>query len=293
MFAVIDCITQEVMETGEDYESLVSKYDEIKGLNMYIDFYLSEMYVIIDRKNQQRLATALTIDEALKQINYELEDDYFIGMESDFNKYTCIFLNEKTNEYIAVKDGSLTMEQVESLEMNGFVLYSDIVTGNVGQYLKLHGIDATAAKYEMVPVTLKDAQQFVNNYHRHLSQPQGHKFSVGIKVANQLIGVIIAARPVARLNDDGYTLEVTRCCVMNGFKNAVTKLYGAVCRIAKAMGYKNVITYTLETENGHSMKASGFVCEKKSKGGSWNTSSRKRIDKHPTIPKFKWIRKIA
>lgn len=35
-------------------------------------------------------------------------------------------------------------------------------------------------------------------------------------------------------------------------------LYGACCRIAKAMGYKKIITYILQSETGTSLKASQF-----------------------------------
>ena len=54
------------------------------------------------------------------------------------------------------------------------------------------------------------------------------------------------------------------------------------------MGYKRLITYTLEQENGSSMKATGFECIGLSKGGSWNGNTRKRIDKHPTCKKYRW-----
>ncbi|QPA61394.1 hypothetical protein INQ55_23705 (plasmid) [Lysinibacillus sphaericus] len=151
---------------------------------------------------------------------------------------------------------------------------------------------AKPVKYEIVPVTLKEAQQFVDQYHRHHKQPQGHKFSIGLQINNKLIGVIIAGRPVSRLLDNKQTLEVTRCCVIEGFKNAVSKLYSSVCKAAKAFGYKKVITYTLATETGSSMKAAGFKLDVISAGGSWNSKSRQRVDKHPTTPKFRWVKNL-
>lgn len=42
------------------------------------------------------------------------------------------------------------------------------------------------------------------------------------------------------------------------------------------MGYEEIITYILESENGASLKASGWHKEAVTKGGSWDTPSRHR-----------------
>ena len=55
-----------------------------------------------------------------------------------------------------------------------------------------------------------------------------------------------------------FGLKVNRLCT-DGTRNACSMLYGACIRVAKAMGYKKVITYTLESENGASLKASNFI----------------------------------
>jgi hypothetical protein len=81
-------------------------------------------------------------------------------------------------------------------------------------------------------------------------------------------------------------------CIFSA-KNGISKLYAAACQIAKAMGYKRVITYTLAQENGTSLKASGFQFINMVKGRSWNTKSRNRVDKHPTEDKILWLRAIS
>lgn len=86
--------------------------------------------------------------------------------------------------------------------------------------------------YELTPVTLREARAFVEKYHRHNAPPQGHKFSVGLTLGGDLIGVVIVGRPIARRQDDGKTPEVTRCCVMEGVANANSALYGAAWRAA-------------------------------------------------------------
>ncbi|MBE1466197.1 hypothetical protein H4W33_005209 [Kibdelosporangium phytohabitans] len=63
-------------------------------------------------------------------------------------------------------------------------------------------------------ITLRQAAQFIATHHRHHRPPAGHKFSIGVCDAEtgRLVGVAVVGRPVARLYDDGDTLEVTRSC---------------------------------------------------------------------------------
>ena len=102
-------------------------------------------------------------------------------------------------------------------------------------------------KYELQPMTLAEANAFVEQYHRHHGKVQGHKFSIAINDGNDVIGVAIIGRPVARMLDNGLTLEVTRLCVKNGFKDACSMLYSAAWRATRALGYKRLITYILKS----------------------------------------------
>ena len=143
--------------------------------------------------------------------------------------------------------------------------------------------------YKIIPLSLKEANTYVANYHRHHGKVQGYKFAVGaIDRNNELHGVAIAGRPVARFLDDGRTLEVTRLCT-DGTINLCSFLYSACARIAKEMGYKKIITYILETEPGTSLRAAGWICTGKAGGQSWNNKCRKRNDNEYTfINKLRW-----
>jgi hypothetical protein len=111
----------------------------------------------------------------------------------------------------------------------------------------------------IVPVSLKEAQDFILSYHRHNKPPVGHKFSVGVAGADGLVGVAIVGRPVARGAQDGSTLEVLRVCVApNTQKGACSMLYQTCWRAAKAMGYQRLITYTLQSESGASLRGAGW-----------------------------------
>ena len=46
---------------------------------------------------------------------------------------------------------------------------------------------------ELVPVTLREANGFVQQYHRHHKQVAGHKFSIGVAQDGKLVGVASVA----------------------------------------------------------------------------------------------------
>jgi hypothetical protein len=137
------------------------------------------------------------------------------------------------------------------------------------------------------PITFEEAKIFIKKYHRHHLPPAGWKFGIALNDGEKIVGVIVIGRPVARAMDNGWTLEVTRCCT-DGTKDACSKLYAAAWRAVRAMGYKRLVTYTLTSESGSSLKAAGFKTLYQTKGGSWSCPSRPRIDKHPTQPKLFW-----
>lgn len=125
------------------------------------------------------------------------------------------------------------------------------------------------------PINLKDANEFVNKHHRHHKGVTGYKFAIScIDDNSEIIGVAICGRPVSRYLDNGETIEVNRLCTL-GARNACSLLYSRCCQIAKAMGYKKIITYTLLSENGSSLKASGFVCEGVAGGEIWTGKRNK------------------
>lgn len=133
-----------------------------------------------------------------------------------------------------------------------------------------------------------DAAAFVREYHRHHTQPIGHKFSLAALLDGAVVGVVIVGRPVARGRDDGVTLEVTRLCVLPDAKNACSFLYGAAAKAAFALGYARIGTYTLKSEPGTTLRAAGWTLIGEIKGRSWSCVSRPRTDKHPTTDKLLW-----
>jgi hypothetical protein len=140
---------------------------------------------------------------------------------------------------------------------------------------------------ELQPISFAEACEFVRLHHRHHVPPVGSKFCVAVNDGEKVVGVAIVGRPVARLSDNGWTLEVTRCCT-DGTKNACSTLYAACWRAVRALGYQRLITYVLSSEPGTSLKAANWRCVGERGGGSWSRENRPRIDKHPTLEKWLW-----
>ena len=132
---------------------------------------------------------------------------------------------------------------------------------------------------ELHPITRKQAQNFVNEHHRHHKAPIGDIFRIGLQKNGKIIGVIMVGRPVSRVLDNGKTLEVNRLCVLDGHKNACSFLYAAAAKVGKNLGYTHILTYILSTEPGSSLRAVGWHKEGTTKGRKWNCPSRPREQK--------------
>lgn len=142
----------------------------------------------------------------------------------------------------------------------------------------------------ITPISLEEANAFVAQHHRHRGPVVGCKFCIAVAADlafPEVVGVVIVGRPVARAMDDGWTLEVNRLCT-DGTRNACSMLYGASWRAARALGYTKLITYTLASEPGASLRAAGWRVVGEVRGRSWSTPSRPRVDTAPHQDKLRW-----
>ena len=125
-------------------------------------------------------------------------------------------------------------------------------------------------KLRPIPITLREANNFVEQFHRHSKRTarDGGKFAIGATdESGQLWGIAIVGRPLARMLDDSMTAEVTRTCVRpDAPKNVNSFLYGRCWRIWQQMGGSRMVTYTLATESGASLNGAGWRIAGESKG---------------------------
>ena len=144
----------------------------------------------------------------------------------------------------------------------------------------------------LVPVTLAEAREFVRNFHRHNKPPIGHVFSLAASDGEKMIGVAICGRPISRMLQDGHTLEVLRCCVIDDApKGSCSFLYSRAWRAAAALGWSRLITYTLQSESGASMRGAGWKCVGQSPGATgkaWTNRPGREWQEVTGQAKFRW-----
>ena len=138
------------------------------------------------------------------------------------------------------------------------------------------------------PTSIRQALAFCKEHHRHLPNLQGGMWAVSVKQGEDIVGVAIVGHPARKLMADYATLCVTRVAVREGYPNACSMLLGACSRAMRAMGCDNGVTYTLEHEDGASLKAANWVQGGKTAGGEFSRPSRKRPAAVQPGPKLRW-----
>jgi len=145
------------------------------------------------------------------------------------------------------------------------------------------------AELQVVPIEVAEANEFIRRFHRHHKPIKaGYKFCLAVARGPDIVGVAICGLPLARARMDGFTLEVRRTCT-DGTKNANSMLYGACWRVTRGLGYHRLITYTLPSESGVSLRGADFrLIGETNDARGWNRPKRPRVDTHPLISKLIW-----
>lgn len=204
-----------------------------------------------------------------------------------------ILVHEKLKLYILLTDeeiGNGDTYVLKDLMGDG---WSEFCTTQRGHQKAVRFMEEFYPEYEKFTyrhqqVALKEVAPFINRYHRHHLSPQGCNFALCVRLGDEIIGAVTAGRPVSRYLDKKNILEITRACVKPGYRNLCSYLYSHMTRVARDLGYEYVITYTLDTEDGSSLKAAGFTHAYTSRSGSWNCKTRPRSTRAPEGPKKLW-----
>ncbi|MBO2608229.1 XF1762 family protein [Shewanella algae] len=112
------------------------------------------------------------------------------------------------------------------------------------------------------PISIKEANAFIKEHHRH-HRPTirncGKWALAAVDGLGSTVGVMIAGNPVSATYMDGLTIEITRLCVKEKApKGTCSFLLSRCCKIWAEMGGERVITYTLDSESGASLKGAGW-----------------------------------
>lgn len=156
---------------------------------------------------------------------------------------------------------------------------------------------SVAAKMRIVPTSLRKANDFVARHHRHNGRTSrnGGKFALAVAVDEVIVGVAIVGNPLSATLMDGVTAEVLRTCVADEAPpNCNSFLYGACWRVWRNMGGLRLITYTLQTESGASLKAAGFCIVGTTRPVADGWRKKDRLDRawQPVmgLTKYRWER---
>ena len=142
----------------------------------------------------------------------------------------------------------------------------------------------------IAPCTIRRAKEWIKQTHRHLPIVNGGLFAVALESdSGALLGVAMAGHGPQEWQGTK-RLIITRVAVADGVKNGCSRLYGAICRAGKALGYKEAWTYTLPEEPGISLRAAGFEHMGMTDGGEHSRSARPRKPAVRPEPKHRWRR---
>lgn len=150
------------------------------------------------------------------------------------------------------------------------------------------GAQGGDVKLTIRPITCAQAKKWIYDHHRHSQPQQGQMWSICAMRGDELVGVAVCGRPTnVTMQQRGY-LEIIRVCVLEGVEGCCSMLYSRCRRIGQLMGYERFCSYTLPSESGSSLRAAGFDCVAKVRGGSWNRKGRTRTDKHLIQDRLRW-----
>jgi len=136
------------------------------------------------------------------------------------------------------------------------------------------------------------AAAMVEEHHRHSVPPPrlNVRFCIGAALEGEdaLAAAAIVGRPNARHLDDGWTAEVLRLVARPGAPlGACSALYAAAWRAWRAMGGLRIVTYTLATESGASLRGAGWTRGPEAGGQQWTCPARPR-ERREIFERAKW-----
>ncbi len=150
----------------------------------------------------------------------------------------------------------------------------------------------------IVPLTLREANDFVEKWHRHSARTSndGGKYAIGLEHDGAIVGCAIVGRPVARMLQVEGAAELLRLCTSPDAPNgSASKLYARARRIWQLMGGTTIHTYTLKHESGASLRGAGIhgpaadVAQQQ-----WTRPGRERaVREIYEVPKQRWTEQLS
>ncbi len=121
----------------------------------------------------------------------------------------------------------------------------------------------------------------------------GGKFAIGASTELGLVGVAIVGNPLSASFMDGLTAEVLRVCTRaEAPMGTCSKLYSRCWQIWRLMGGRRLVTYSLQSETGASLRGAGWaiVGQTRPIGPGWGKNDHLSRTWQPVMgeKKFRW-----
>lgn len=146
-------------------------------------------------------------------------------------------------------------------------------------------------KWRAFPITIKEARSYLSAWHRRRKGCHAARFAVAVECDGAVVGVAFCGNRIATMAPKNRRhLEVLRVAT-NGHANACTRIQACVDRVARAMGFELLFTYTDPEEGGASLRASNWQGPERTAGGTRGNRPGRNPEKQP--PRWRWWRRIA
>ena len=160
-------------------------------------------------------------------------------------------------------------------------------------------------KLRVEPISRQLADNYIAEFHRHHAPVNqlaycGSAFVIGAFNGDRMAGVAIAGTPANRaFAAAGDIIEVRRVAT-DGTRNAPSILLGACAKAARALGYDRIVTYTLTSESGSSLRAVGWQPTELPPDDWQRRRNNNRQQEplfatpqaHEAVPKVRWERNL-
>jgi len=128
-------------------------------------------------------------------------------------------------------------------------------------------------------IPFKIARRIIEQNHYLGYAPCGCKFCLGVYVDSELIGVMIWGHPIARMEEQDNTLELTRMFLFDSPKNSESRALSLAEKWIKLNRTEHRLIAYSDTAEGHQgiiYKAANWKKIKEVKSETWTRLKRKR-----------------
>lgn len=148
------------------------------------------------------------------------------------------------------------------------------------------------------PISRRDAMTFIARHHRHVGRLPGDRFRAAVWNGPTMLGVVVVGNPTARGYNGQGIVEVRRLCLDLAISDALrwkacSALYAWAAHEAERRGWRKIITYTLASESGMSLRYARWKREGETARGARSWANRPGRVAGPAESKVRWSKALT